>query len=56
METALPTKNCAEMTNVELGDFIEQGAWRENSTCSDATAYTEAVKRLRLHKVATEGK
>jgi hypothetical protein len=39
-------KRCAEMSNEELADFIDQGAWR---TCagSDESAYQEAAKRLR---------
>ncbi|MCU1305136.1 MAG: hypothetical protein JWQ87_5420 [Candidatus Sulfotelmatobacter sp.] len=51
METALPTKACAEMTNVELADFIEQGAWREDAHEADATAYMEAAKRLRREQL-----
>lgn len=50
METKLPIRPCYEMTDVELAEFIEQGAWRENSTCSDESAYQEAAKRLRKVK------
>jgi hypothetical protein len=40
-------KTCAEMTDRELADFLEQGAWRTNRQESDVTAYEEAARRLR---------
>lgn len=43
----LPTKPCSEMTNLELAEFIEQGAWRTNARSIDESAYQEAALRLR---------
>jgi hypothetical protein len=47
METVLPTKQCTELKHLELADFIDSGAWRQDANSSDATAYVEAAKRLR---------
>lgn len=44
---AITTKPCSEMTDAELADFLEQGAWRTDSSEPDQTATDEAVKRLR---------
>ncbi|HZR56338.1 MAG TPA: hypothetical protein VFA74_05665 [Terriglobales bacterium] len=38
-------KSCAEMTDQELADFIEQGAWRRNAFRSDDSAEVEAALR-----------
>jgi hypothetical protein len=46
-DPGITKKPCSEMTNNELAEFIEQGAWRENSGGSDESAYQEAAKRLR---------
>jgi hypothetical protein len=44
-------KTCAEMSNAELADFLEQGSWRTSQSGSDFTACEEAAKRLRKQKL-----
>jgi hypothetical protein len=42
-------KSAADMSNAELSDWIEQGAWRHGGG-SDWNASVEAAKRLRTRK------
>ena len=51
-------KDCCQMTDAELADFCEQGAWRRNAYRSDDMAYAEAAFRgyLILKAGAEEGK
>lgn len=41
-------KACRDMTDAELADFIEQGAWRRNAYRADPSAEWEAEQRGRI--------